>query len=217
MTDGQALRDDRAAAGAVPDEQSRSSSSRSAPSSTARRFRTPRQTRRAIAFLYELFFQRLPNEDEMRVGQEFVAKFQSSGPEPAAPARRAAGGAGRRPTRPGPGRARPGAQRRTRGRAAGAAAAAHRLAGVRARAAAHQRGGLCELTLERSSRVCLYGTLRVARTAGREYRKRDAPAPGAGGYRWRRRGWQNHPCQRTRRSAPTPWRARDPRLHRRLP
>jgi hypothetical protein len=53
---------------------------RNAPSDEAR-----------IAFLYELFFQRLPNEDEVRAGRTFVAEFQTAAAEPAAAAPAARG------------------------------------------------------------------------------------------------------------------------------
>ena len=39
-----------------------------------------------VAFLYELFFQRLPSEQEVKAGRTFVSEFQSTGPSPAAPA-----------------------------------------------------------------------------------------------------------------------------------
>ena len=35
-----------------------------------------------IAFLYELFFQRLPNDEELKVGRTFVAEFRASASEP---------------------------------------------------------------------------------------------------------------------------------------
>jgi hypothetical protein len=62
-----------------------------------------------IAYLYELFFQRLPSDSETSMGRDFVAKFQASpAPSPAAPAVGRAGGAGRgAPARGGaPGRGR---------------------------------------------------------------------------------------------------------------
>jgi hypothetical protein len=37
-----------------------------------------------IAFLYELFFQRPPNDEEVRAGKTFVAEFQASAPGPGA-------------------------------------------------------------------------------------------------------------------------------------
>ena len=49
-----------------------------------------------IGFLYELFFQRPPNEEELRTGKTFVAEFRASGPErPPAPQRPAGGDAAR--------------------------------------------------------------------------------------------------------------------------
>ena len=73
-----------------------------------------------IAFLYELFFQRLPNEDEVRAGRTFVAEFQTSAPEPTATATADTGrerrGAPADPTQGGRGQGRRG------GRGPGAAA-----------------------------------------------------------------------------------------------
>ena len=48
-----------------------------------------------IPFLYELFFQRLPTEEEIRVGKEFVATFQAQAPDRPAPAAAGARGAAR--------------------------------------------------------------------------------------------------------------------------
>ena len=49
-----------------------------------------------IAYLYELFFQRLPTENEVSMGKTFVAEFQASAPEPAAAPAPAPPGRGRR-------------------------------------------------------------------------------------------------------------------------
>ena len=62
-----------------------------------------------IAFLYELFFQRLPNEEEVRAGTTFVAEFRASGPEPMAAADP---GRGRRGDPPDPGQGGRGQGRR---------------------------------------------------------------------------------------------------------
>jgi hypothetical protein len=77
-----------------------------------------------IGFLYELFFQRSPSEEEVRLGREFVGSFQAiaarAGQAPnAAPARGAAarGQRGARGAQPAQGGAR-GAQARGRGAAA---------------------------------------------------------------------------------------------------
>ena len=70
-----------------------------------------------IAFLYELFFQRLANEDEVRAGRTFVAEFQTAAPEPTATDTGRGRGAGSgRPTQGGRGQGRRG------GRGPGAAA-----------------------------------------------------------------------------------------------
>jgi hypothetical protein len=47
-----------------------------------------------IAFLYQLFFQRLPSAEEVQAGRTFVAEFQPSVPSPVAPP--PAAGRGRR-------------------------------------------------------------------------------------------------------------------------
>jgi hypothetical protein len=67
-----------------------------------------------IAFLYELFFQRPPNEQEVQAGRTFVAEFRSSGPEPAAPA---SAGRGRRGAPPDAAQGARGQGRRGRGAA----------------------------------------------------------------------------------------------------
>ena len=48
-----------------------------------------------ILFLYELFFQRPPSDEEIRVGKEFVATFQAQAPDRPAPAAAGARGAAR--------------------------------------------------------------------------------------------------------------------------
>jgi hypothetical protein len=65
-----------------------------------------------ITFLYELYFQRQPGAEEVRLGREFVGAYQSSsaGPAPAAAAARGAAARGQRGAR--------GAQARGRGAAA---------------------------------------------------------------------------------------------------
>jgi hypothetical protein len=72
-----------------------------------------------VKFLYELFFQRMPNETEMQAGKAFVNAFQAEAAAPAAnaPAGRGADGArgrGARGAQAGQGR---GAQTRGRGAA----------------------------------------------------------------------------------------------------
>jgi hypothetical protein len=61
-----------------------------------------------IKFLYDLFFQRLPNDDELRMGREFVTTFQAGPPSSTADASGRGGAAGRGAAR-GAGQGRAGA------------------------------------------------------------------------------------------------------------
>ena len=68
-------------------------------SSTARRSRTPTSDEARIRLLYELFFQRPPNVEEVRLGQQFIATFQPAAAAAGAPRGFGAGDRGQGPGR----------------------------------------------------------------------------------------------------------------------